>query len=78
MSIPNPANSLAKIETSVRTYLQKKYFDALEKDTLEAFQEKLGTINAKIEKKLASDQLSKTQTKLMILLQTIINEFVTL
>lgn len=78
MSIPNPANSLAKIETSVRTYLQKKYFDALEKDALAAFQDKLGTINAKIEKKLATDQLSKTEIKLMILLQTIINEFVTL
>jgi hypothetical protein len=77
MSIPNPANSLAKIETSVRTYLQKKYLEALEKNILPSFQEKLASINTKIEKRLASDQLSKSQTKLMILLQTIINEFVT-
>lgn len=75
MSIPNPANAFAKIETSVRTYLQKKYLEAVEQNTLPAFQEKLASINAKIEKKIASDTLSKTQIKLMTLLQTIINEF---
>lgn len=60
----------------MRVYLQKKYLAALEGNTISTFQDKLGTIQSKIEKKLTGSGLTATQTKLLALLQTVIAEFI--
>lgn len=74
MSVPVNA-SAGKLENAVRVYLQKKYLAALEANTISAFQDKLVLISSKIDKKLASWSLSKSQTKLLITIETIVNEF---
>jgi len=74
MSVATNA-SAGKLESAVRIYLQKKYLQALEANTIASFQEKLTTISGKIDKKLSSGSLSSSQTKLLITIETIVNEF---
>lgn len=74
MSVASPSSS-SKLEGAVRSYLQKKYLAALEANTLSEFQDKLLSISSKIDKKLADGSLSATQTKLLITIETIVNEF---
>jgi hypothetical protein len=74
MSVPASASS-GKLESAVRVYLQKKYLEALEANTLSAFQDKLTLISGKIDKKLSSGTLTSNQTKLLITIETIVSEF---
>ncbi len=74
MSVPASA-STGKLESAVRVYLQKKYLEALEANTLSAFQDKLTLISGKIDKKLSSGTLTSNQTKLLITIETIVSEF---
>gem|GEM_PF-4136947 len=74
MSIASPT-SAGKLESAVRVYLQKKYLAALDGNTISEFQDKLLSISSKIDKKLADGSLSAGQTKLLITIETIVNEF---
>jgi ribosomal protein S20 len=74
MSVPTNA-SASKLESAVRAYLQKKYLEALEANTINTFQDKLTLISGKIDKKLSSGTLTSNQTKLLITIETIVSEF---
>lgn len=64
-----------ELEGAVRVYLQKKYLEAITNNTNAAFQEKMNKIATKIEGKLASWTLTSSQTKLLSIIEWIVNEF---
>lgn len=74
MSIPLQT-TVGQVELLVRTYLQKKYKDALQDDELASFQSLLSRAEEKVDGKLSSAWLSSGVETVLLAVQRVLQEF---